>query len=248
METRKMMKGHKVAAFCKYYVQLRRLAQEQEIENADKLNDRYLYAPANLMPERKFIQIEPLWYMRNYSLLSLMLLFFIFSGVGWLREVCLHMVNHGEFVNRGFLHGPWLPIYGSGGVLILILLKRLRVHPVKEFLSMILLCGVVEYMTSWVLEAVTGGKRWWDYTGYFLNLNGRICAEGLLIFGIGGMIIVYGIAPLLDSFLRRFSTRLLLPICLVLLCLFLGDMAYSAVVPNTGKGVTAPGRTHTSVP
>lgn len=309
---------YKVASFCEYYVQLRTLAQEQEIENAYKLNDVYLYVPADkktlnaaygdvlkvletpvenleeltgfrgflmrwfgilltytkrerdyeegqarllgiaslkeaaggevypsrLSPltERRFIRIEPLRYMRNYSVLSLVLMFFIFSGFGWLWEVCLHMVNHGEFVNRGVLHGPWLPIYGSGGILILILLKRLRSHPVRQFLAIMVLCGVVEYMTSWVLEAVTGGKRWWDYTGYFLNLNGRICAEGLLIFGIGGMIIVYVLAPLLDSLLRRLSRKILVPVCLLLLCMFLGDLAFSAAVPNTGKGVTAPAR------
>lgn len=307
---------YKVASFCEYYVQLRAVAKEQDIENSGKLNDRYLYAPANAkvleaaysdvwetlkepvetleeltgfrgflmkwfgvlltytkrerayeegqarllkiaslkeaaqglvypsrlfpMAERKFIRIEPLRYMRNYSLLTLVLMFFIFSGFGWLWEVCLHMVNHGEFVNRGVLHGPWLPIYGSGGVLILILLKRLRSHPVREFLSIIILCGFVEYITSWVLEAATGGKRWWDYTGYFLNLHGRICAEGLLIFGIGGMIIVYVVAPVLDSMLRRITGKILLPVCLALLFLFLSDLAFSSAVPNTGKGVTSP--------
>ena len=60
-------------------------------------------------------------------------------------------------------------------------------------MAIVVLCGVVEYFTSYYLE-VTQGKKWWDYSGYFLNLNGRICAEGLLVFGVGGMAIVYALA------------------------------------------------------
>lgn len=187
---------------------------------------------------RSVRRIDPLRYMRNYSIISLVLMFFIFSVFGWLWEVSLHMVNYGEFVKRGVLHGPWLPIYGSGGLLILTLLKRLRYRPVLEFFSIIILCGTVEYLTSWVLEAASG-QRWWDYTGYFLNLHGRICAEGLLIFGIGGMMIVYVLAPVLDSLLRRLQRSVAVPLGIVLVCLFLSDLGYSAGNPNTGDGVTA---------
>ena len=194
-----------------------------------------------MVPETLSIRrIEPLRYMRNYSVSSLILMFFIFAVAGWLWEVSLHMINHGVFVNRGVLHGPWLPIYGCGGLLILTLLKRLRHRPVMEFLAIIVLCGVVEYGASWVLELMSGGRRWWDYTGYFLNLNGRICAEGLLIFGIGGMMIVYVLAPAIDSVLRILPRRLVIPLCIVLCCVFMSDLGLSAVNPNTGEGVTAP--------
>ena len=67
------------------------------------------------------------------------------------------------------------------------LLNRLRKRPVLEFVGIVVLCGCVEYTTSVVLEILHNGERWWDYSGYFLNLNGRICAEGLLVFGIGGI-------------------------------------------------------------
>lgn len=137
-------------------------------------------------------RIETFHYMRHYSVWSLILLFFIFSTFGWCWEVSIHLVLDGVFVNRGTFHGPWLPIYGAGGVLLLTVLNRVRSHPVIEFFSIILLCGIVEYGTSYYLEKVYDGKKWWDYSGYFLNLNGRICAEGLLVFGIGGMVIVYG--------------------------------------------------------
>ena len=63
---------------------------------------------------------------RNYKLVHLLLMFFVFSVAGWLWEVMLSYVTEGSFVNRGVLHGPLLPIYGRGAILILILLKKIR--------------------------------------------------------------------------------------------------------------------------
>ena len=101
------------------------------------------------------------------------------------------------------------------------------------------LCGCVEYFTSLVLEILHGGAKWWDYSGYFLNLHGRICAEGLLVFGIMGMIFVYVLAPLLDNMLRRIPARAAVPLCAILLGAFCTDVVYSSGNPNTGEGVTS---------
>ena len=165
-------------------------------------------------------------------------MFFLFSGGGWLWEVALHLVQTGEFANRGFLHGPWLPIYGSGGVLILLFLYRIRKKPMTEFILIIVLCGILEYMTSWILEITHDGAKWWDYTGYYLNLNGRICAEGLLVFGVAGMAFIYVLAPVIDNFLEQFKMKILVPVCAVLVVIFGIDVVYSAISPNAGAGVT----------
>ena len=183
-------------------------------------------------------RIEMFHYMRHYSVWSLIMLFFAFSFIGWLWEVGIHVVLDGVFVNRGTFHGPWLPIYGAGGGLILTVLNRIRNHPVVTFFSIMFLCGVVEYGTSYYLETVYDGKKWWDYSGYFLNLNGRICAEGLLVFGIGGMVIVYVAAPLLDNWIRGIKKQALVYCCLALLGLYFADCVYSAGHPNEGKGIT----------
>lgn len=183
-------------------------------------------------------RVETFHYMRRYSVWSLVLLFFIFSFIGWCWEVSLHLVLDGVFVNRGALHGPWLPIYGSGGVLLLTLLNRVRSSPVKEFFCIIFVCGMVEYWTSYYLEMVYDGMKWWDYSGYFLNLNGRICAEGLLVFGIGGMVFVYIAAPLLDNRIRVIRKQVLVWSCLILLGMYAADTVYSAGHPNEGEGIT----------
>ena len=182
--------------------------------------------------------IRDLRYMRHYSVVSLVVMFFVVSFIGWIWEVILHLIEDGRFVNRGVLHGPWLPIYGAGGILILLLLFKFRKNPVLEFITAIILCGIVEYFTSWYLEIVHNGKKWWDYTGYFLNLNGRICAEGLLVFGLGGIAFVYIVAPMLDNILRKISMAILVPICVALIIIFMVDKIYSNDNPNEGKGIT----------
>ena len=191
-----------------------------------------------IQENQKNPRVEQIHYLRHYSIPSLILLFFIFSFIGWTWEVSLHLITDGVFVNRGVLHGPWLPIYGTGGVLILIILNKLREKPILEFFATVILCGFVEYFTAYYLEITHGGQKWWDYSGYFLNLHGRICAEGLLVFGIGGMAIVYAVAPLLDNYLRRIKYRYAVPLCIILLIAFSSDQIYSKKHPNMGKGIT----------
>ena len=176
-------------------------------------------------------------YMRCYSVWSVIMVFFIMSFGGWIWEVSLHLITNGTIVNRGVLHGPWLPIYGSGSILILLLLYRFRNNPAIEFVMTMVVCGGIEYLTSYVLELING-KRWWDYSGYFLNLNGRICAEGLLVFGVGGLVIIDVLAPLLDNLVQRMNHKLLVVLCVSLICVFLTDQGYSSRYPNSGKGVT----------
>ena len=197
--------------------------------------------PVRLYPipetdRRKLVQ--SLNYMRHYSVWSLITIFLSMSLFGWLWEVGMHLVTNGEFVNRGALHGPWLPIYGTGAVLILTVLNRFRKNPALLFGMTVILCGFLEYMTSLVMELTTGGTKWWDYSGYYLNLNGRICAEGLLVFGIGGLAITYILAPIIDNLLEKVNERRIIAVCSVLMIVFAADAIYSHFHPNSGKGVT----------
>ena len=180
---------------------------------------------------------EPALFTRKYPVTTLVLLFFLFSIIGWCWEVVLHLLSDGTFVNRGVLHGPWLPIYGTGGVLVLLALYKLRDKPWLEFWATVVVCGVVEYFTAYYLETVYD-RRWWDYAGYFLNLHGRICAEGLLVFGLGGMAVVYGVAPLFDNLLHKVRRSVLIGLCAALVALFCVDQAYSHFHPNEGEGIT----------
>lgn len=176
-------------------------------------------------------------FIRTYSIWSLLSMFFAFSCVGWLWEVSLSLISTGRFVNRGMLHGPWLPIYGSGIILIMLLAAHFRKNPILEFIVSVTLCGILEYYTAYHMW-IQFHKKWWDYSGYFLNLHGRICAEGLLVFGIGGLTIVYLVAPVYDALISRVSTKILIPILVVFMGLYAFDWSYSQKHPNEGAGVT----------
>ena len=213
--------------------------KQLQIQDYQEIVEGKIY-PARLSPyiEKHLPRIPAnIDYMRHYSVPVLILMFFVFCFFGWSWEVTLHLLEYGTFVNRGVLHGPWLPIYGSGGCLILTLLYRLRDKPKLEFAAIVVLCGIVEYFTSYFLE-LRYGQKWWDYSGYFLNLNGRICAEGLLVFGLGGIVVVYFVAPAMDDILSQFSIKVIAPVCIFLVTIFALDNVYSRSHPNTGEGVT----------
>ena len=213
-----------------------------KMEAETMITEVYLLCyPVRLSPieeEYKKSNLRVLHPNRNYTITSILVCFFFMCFVGWVWEVSLSMISYGRFVNRGVLHGPWIPIYGFGCVLILLLLKRFRMRPKVEFSMAVLLCGCIEYFTGFFLELTHNGQKWWDYTGYFLNLYGRICAEGLLVFGVGGMAFVYVVAPLIDNWIKEHLNKKLSAACLVLLLLFGTDVIYSHFEPNVGEGVT----------
>lgn len=194
-------------------------------------------------------RMNPLWdksqssitghisYLNPCTVWTLVMVFFAFCMVGWVWEVALNLIRFGQFSNRGMLHGPWLPIYGTGVVMIAVLLNRYRSKPALEALAIIVLCGFMEYMTSFVTEQITG-LRWWDYTGYFLNLHGRICGEGLAVFMLGGMAAVYLLVPAIDAITMRLKPRLLICVCVILMICFTADLVYSFFNPNKGDGIT----------
>ena len=101
--------------------------------------------------------------------------FVIYSAAGWLYEatICSQIKYH-KFINRGYLRGPWIPIYGAGAVLNYWLIGWIGNVP-AIFVAAMFTSGVVEYITSYAMERMFH-KRWWDYTRYRYNLNGRICS------------------------------------------------------------------------
>jgi len=175
----------------------------------------------------------------NYRLKDYLLFFFSFSMIGWLWEVSLCIFEGDGFINRGTLFGPWLPIYGAGGILMLFLLKRFYDRPILTFFLGMILCSIIEYATSWYLE-VTKGIRWWDYSGYLFNLNGRIYLQGAIVFGLMGCAVIYWIAPYLKQSYEKLPTILTSILCILLSVLFAIDFIYSSEHPNTGEGISTP--------
>lgn len=164
-------------------------------------------------------------------------MFFIFSLIGYIWEVSLQLVQTGELVNKGTMYGPWLPIYGSGGILVYLLLKRFKHKPILIFILSLLICTSMEYLISYFLE-ITKGLRWWDYSTYLINLNGRVCLEGAIIFGIAGCIVMYIAGPFFTKCFNKIPYILQIIICLFLVISFTLDFVYSHHHPNMGEGIT----------
>lgn len=165
------------------------------------------------------------------------LLFFAMAFIGWLWEVGLFFCTEHAFINRGVYRGPYLPIYGVGGLALCFLLRSFRRKPVRVFLLSMFLCSGLEYFTSWFLERLWG-IRWWDYSGHFCNLNGRICLLGAVVFGLGGTALVCLLLPLYDRLYPKLPKKVRTILCLLLLAVFIADITYCAVRPNTGRGIS----------
>ena len=171
------------------------------------------------------------------NLTDAVLLFLAGAFLGWLYEMVLYLFKNGTFVNRGMLHGPWLPIYGFGCLVVVWLKEQVGKRPLAFFGISVLTCGVIEYFGSWLLEALYH-MRWWDYSDCFLNLNGRIFLGGLLGFGAAGALFAYWLYPLLKKQMGTLSRRNRELVSTVLLCVFLLDTCMSVLVPNVGMGIT----------
>ena len=130
---------------------------------------------------------------------DIVLLFFIFGFAGWCMEVALKYWKYRRFINRGFLTGPILPIYGGGVVLITVVVGNLtsvESGVVMTFAMSFVLCGAVEYLTSLILEKIFHA-RWWDYSQKPMNLHGRVWIGNLILFGLAGVAIIYAVNPAL---------------------------------------------------
>lgn len=232
------------ATYTELYIKLRKEYIEKQKYNYELLNDEKLYEENELEKypneeKKKKIKID---YNKNYELTSIIVFFFIFSFVGWIWEVGLYLFRDGIFVNRGTLYGPWLPIYGVGCTLIILLTKfktirKMLKNPLLTFNVIMILCSVIEYVTSWYIE-ITTGMKYWDYTGIFLNINGRICLECSLFFGLGGCLCVYIVAPFLERRLQKVTKDVKIMTCMLLLLLYGIDVIYAKFYPHMGEGIT----------
>ena len=150
------------------------------------------------------------------------LLFLIYSFLGWCMEVCVSLVERKKFVNRGFLLGPYCPIYGSGAILITLLLNVFKDKPVLLFFMAILVCGILEYLTSFFMEKIFR-LIWWDYSKKKFNINGRVCLDTIIPFGILGMIIMYITNPFLLEKINILPSNVLSIIFYIMLVIYVID-------------------------
>ena len=138
------------------------------------------------------------------------LLYFMYCLFGYILEcIFCTIVDKKVVLNRGFLIGPYLPIYGCGAITIIFLLKRYLDDPIALFVMAALVATILEYIASYFMEKIFKA-RWWDYSEQKFNINGRVCLLNTVLFGIGGLVIMYWINPVFTNFLHSFNKKILI--------------------------------------
>ncbi len=163
------------------------------------------------------------------------LLFLIYSFIGWLIEVIGKLIEKHKFINRGFLIGPICPIYGHGCILMILTLSRYKDNPLTLFIYAIFICSLLEYFTSYFMEKIFKA-RWWDYSTKRFNLNGRICAETMIPFGILGTLVICVINPIFEYLLNLFNFETIKITAIVLFIIYIIDYTISLIIMFGFKG------------
>ena len=158
-----------------------------------------------------------------YKFLYLFLYFLIYSFIGWLIEVTVVYANKRKLVNRGFLFGPYCPIFGFGALILLLIFSNYKDDPLTLFVMFAFYATILEYFTSYILEKLFNA-RWWDYSHLKFNLNGRICLTNSILFGIIGLIFGYLLNSVIMNLLDSILSTIFYIISITVLVLFIIDI------------------------
>lgn len=156
---------------------------------------------------------------------TLFLWFMFYSVLGWIYESILCSYMEKCPVNRGFLNGPYCPIYGAGAILNVLCLRWI-LQPIPMFFAAALLTGVLEYTTSWLMEEIFHA-RWWDYSDKKFNINGRVYLIGAIAFGSFSVIQMFWMQPRLVNITSALSEEMHSFFALGLFIILLIDIVYT---------------------
>lgn len=158
----------------------------------------------------------------GYPVTQLILYFFFYSFLGWVMETCYCSFLEKKYVARGFLYGPICPIYGVGVLLMLLFFKPLAGNVVLFYVTAVVVMSAWEYLVSWLLE-VTTHARYWDYSHFKINLNGRICLPISLAWGVLSYIVIFLIHPRTEVLFLRLPLWASHVLCGILLGILISD-------------------------
>lgn len=163
----------------------------------------------------------------NTQLSNLLILIMVCSGVfGFIYEELFYRIDLGYFTKRGSSYGPWIPIYVFGGAAYTLLVYNYKENPLLVFLLCVVVSGIMEYVTGWVLYNVFH-TRLWDYNTEiwnFGNIGGYICLRSVLFFGVSGLLLIYAVIPILIKVTEAADPAVLTVVCRILAAAFIIDI------------------------
>ena len=178
---------------------------------------------------------------------NILLLFIFFAACGWIYEVIWTYFDDGVWANRGYLFGPWLPIYGFGGMLIYgifhkqikkpVYIGKLNIRFLLLFVYICLITTVVELAATYIIELFgTPFTVLWDYSDHFMSFQGRVCLDASARFGALGLMIIYGALPLYNKFVHMKSQKVLNVIAWTVIAVFAIDWILRIPLGNNYTG------------
>lgn len=159
---------------------------------------------------------------------ELVWIFIIYAFLGWCTEVAYAAVDTGKFVNRGFLNGPYCPIYGCGIVIVVSILTPIKDNLFVLFFGSLLLTTVLEFLTGFLLEKIFHNK-WWDYSAYPFNIKGYVCLKFSLYWGLACTFVMDIIHPMIYKLISIMPFLAGVIILLVVMVIFTTDIVISVL-------------------
>lgn len=179
---------------------------------------------------------------------NLLLLFIFFAICGWVYEVLWTWYDKGFIVNRGYLLGPWLPIYGFGGLLIYgvfknqikkpVMIGKVNIRFILLFLYVFIFATVVELAATYIVELFgIPFTTLWNYSEHFMNFQGRVCLDASARFGVLGLAIIYGALPLYNKLISIKNKKVLNIIAWTIIGIFAADWISRIFLGNNYTGL-----------
>ena len=170
--------------------------------------------------------------------ITLICLLIVISGViGWVYEFFFYYANSGfkTFYMRGANFLPWINIYAYGAFLIIAMTYRKRENPLQVFLLSMLVTGILEYFSGYILYGKLGWTKCWDYNQEILNfgnIGGYVCLRSVLVFGLSGLALMYLILPVLSKIVRSKYINIIFIISIIICSIFILDEIYNLVIAH----------------
>lgn len=184
-----------------------------------------LITESNLKFDSRFLRRKSVCGMEKImpqNFYELVWIFIIYAFIGWCTEVSYAALDTGKFVNRGFLNGPYCPIYGCGVVIVVAILTPLKENLLILFAGSFLLTSVLEYITGYILEKVFHNK-WWDYSDKPFNIKGYVCLKFSIYWGLACTFIMDIIHPIIYAAIRFIPFVLGVVLLSIIMSIFVAD-------------------------
>ena len=169
------------------------------------------------------------------NILFYLTLFVVYSILGWILETCHCSYNQKKLIlNRGFLIGPYLPVYGVTSIVMILFLNEYKQDLFTLFAMSVVYASVIEYIASYLMEKMFKA-RWWDYSDRKFNLEGRICLKNSILFGICGVLLVKYIHPFILNVINIVPNYIFNIISIFLISVFLIDLIITFIIVSNLK-------------